>query len=184
MVAACAVLPLVFSHLLQMFEFNFGTYPFLLFLNSLLDPVDELFLQTLQLLFVVVLRLLEQRRESTRLGLLVTDRLLQLTLLVFHLVLVGTFLDIWVIPLLILSGLIVHLLQPVTLGERVRSFPRRPIDIVDLGKSSLRILDCSDDFPILVPGSAEADRHTLSVKPCQNTSKHRVNGTKSCEGDT
>lgn len=76
MVAACAVLPLVFSHLLQMFEFNLGTYPFLLFLDSLLDPVHKLFLQTLQLLLVVVLRLLEQRRESTRLGLLVTDGLL------------------------------------------------------------------------------------------------------------
>jgi hypothetical protein len=76
MVATCAILPLVFSYLLQMFKFNLSAYPFLLFLDSLLDPVDELFLQTLQLLLVVVLRLLKQRREPARLGLLVADRLL------------------------------------------------------------------------------------------------------------
>jgi hypothetical protein len=57
-------------------EFNLGAYPLLLFFHSLLDSVDKLFLQTLQLLLVVVLRLLEQRRESTRLSLLVADGLL------------------------------------------------------------------------------------------------------------
>jgi hypothetical protein len=61
MIAARTVLPLILRHLLQVFELDLSAYPFLLFLNRLLDPVNELFLQTLQLLLMVVLRLLEQR---------------------------------------------------------------------------------------------------------------------------
>jgi hypothetical protein len=57
--AACTILPLVFSHLLQVFELDLSAYLFFLIFNSLLDPFNELFLQALQLLLVVVLRLLE-----------------------------------------------------------------------------------------------------------------------------
>jgi hypothetical protein len=57
--AACTIPLLLLRQLLQVFEFDLSAYLFLLLLNSLLDPFNELFLQALQLLLMVVLRLLE-----------------------------------------------------------------------------------------------------------------------------
>ena len=99
-----------------------------------------------------------------------------------HLHFVRPFLDVWVVGLLVLSRLVVHLLQPVALGVGVRPRPGRPVNIVDLGKSALRVLDRAHDFAVLVSRAPEADRHSLAVQPGQNARQNGVDRSQGGEG--
>jgi len=164
--------------------FDFRPYPSLLIGNGLLDSIDELFLQSLQLLLVVVLSLLKRLGERALLGLLFADGVAQLASFALHLSFVRALLDIWVVTLLVLSRFVVHLLQPVTLGVRVWSRSGWPVDVINLCERSLCIFDGSDDFTVLVSGAAEADGHALTVEPREDTSKDCVDGTKRGESDT
>jgi len=84
----------------------------------------------------------------------------------------------------ILSCFVVHLFKPVTLSVRVRSRSWRPVYIVDLCESPLSVLDCPDDFAVLVSGTAEADGHALAIEPRQYAGKDGVDSTECGEGDT
>lgn len=184
MLAACAVSCLLCGLLLKMLVLDFGADAFFLFLDSLLELLSEFLRELLELRLMVVLRLLESLCESLFLGFLLADVLSETFGFVLHLVFIGSFLDVWVVALLVLSCLVVHLLEPVALCVGVRSCSGRPVDVVDFGKGSLCVFDGSDDFAVLVSGTAEADRHTLAVEPRQNTGKHRVDGTERGQSNT
>jgi hypothetical protein len=181
--AASAVTRLFLRHFLEVLELDLRSYPPFLLRNCLFELVGKLLLQRRELLLVVLLRLLKQLRESALLRLLLANRLAQLACLTLHLVFVRALLDIRVIALLVLSRFVVHLLQPVALGVRVRSGPRRPVDIVDFCERSLCIFDRPDDFAVLVSGAAEADGHALAIKPGQDTGEDSVDGAESGESD-
>lgn len=180
---ASALPLLLFCQLLKVLVFDLSAYPSLLLTESFLDPFDKLLFQVLQLLLVIRFCLLESGREGTLLGLLVVDVLPQLLCLIFHLVRIGSLLDVGVIALLVLSCLVVHLLQPVTLGVWVRSLSGGPVDIVDFGESSLRVFDGSNYFTVLVSCAAESHGHSLSIEPGEHTSENRVDSTQNCKGD-
>lgn len=107
---ASALPLLLFCKLLKVLVFDLSTYPSLLLTKSLLDSFHKLLLQIFQLLLVIRFGLLESGRESALLGFLIADRVPQLLRLIFHLVRVGSFLDVGVVSLLVLSCLVVHLL--------------------------------------------------------------------------
>jgi len=75
MLAASTVARLFFRLFLKMLEFDLCSYPSCLICKGLLDLVGNLFLQSLQLLLMILLGLLKQFRESALLRLLFTDRL-------------------------------------------------------------------------------------------------------------
>lgn len=167
-----------------MLVFDLSANPILLLFNSILDFLCEMLLQVLQLLLVIISSLLKGLGEGALLGLLVADCLAQLLRFTLHLVLVGSFLDVWVIAFLILPCFLVHLLQTVPLGVRIGPCPRRPIDIVNLSKSPLCVFDRPDDLTILVSCAAKANRHTLSIEPSQNASQDSVDRTQGREDHT
>lgn len=167
-----------------MLEFDFSANAVLLFLESVLEPLRETVLHFLQLLLVVVASLLESLGEGADLGFLAADGFLQLFRFALHLALVGSFLDVRVVPFQVLTSFFVHLLQPITLSVRVRPGSRRPVDVVNLGKGSFGIFDRPDDFAELIPCATETHWHTLSVEPSQYTSKYRIDSTQGRESDT
>jgi hypothetical protein len=163
MLAAYTLPRLLFRHFLQVLELDLRPYPPFLLRDSLLQLIGKLLLQRRQLLLMILLRLLKQLRERALLRLLLADRLAQLAGLTLHLVFVRALLDIRVVALLVLSRFVVHLLQPVALGVRVRSCSGRPVDVVDFCECALCVFDGSDDFAVLVSGAAETDGHSLTV---------------------
>lgn len=166
-----------------MFELDFSANAVLLIGDSLLDSVDNTLLQVLQLRLVLIPCLFEQLRERALLGLLFADRFPQLASFSLHLHLVRSFLYIRVVCLLILSGFVVHLLQSIALGVRIRPRSWWPVDVVNLGECSLGVFDRSDDFAILVSCTAEANGHALSIEPCEDSSENCVDGSECREGD-
>lgn len=183
MLAASAFPRLLFRHFLKVLELDLRPYPSFLLRNRLFKFLGKLLLQRLQLQLMILLRLLQQLRESALLRLLLADRLPQLARLTLHLVFVRPLLDIRIIAFLVLSRFIVHLLQPVALGVRIRSGSGRPVDVVDFRERALCVFDCAHDFAVLVSGAAEADGHALTIKPGQNAGEDCVDGTKSGQSD-
>lgn len=136
-----------------------------LLLQSLLDPCRDRLLQLLQLAHVCGLGVFEFLEELTSLVLLGFDRILHAFCLVLHLRLVGAFLDVGVVAFLVLPRVFVHLLQPVTLEERVWSWVRSlvPHDIINFSEGPLGVFDRSDDFAVLISCAAIAGRHSLPI---------------------
>lgn len=168
--AASAVACLLLGRFLQVFVFDFGTDAVFLVFDGLLELLAELLGEVRELRLVVVLRLFEGFGERLFLGLLLADILPQPFGFALHLVFIRTFLDIGVVALLVLSGLVIHLLQPVALCVWVWSFSGWPVDVINFGECPLRVFDCSDDFAILISCATETNGHALAVEPCQNTS--------------